>query len=58
MRQARFELSHSVRPAQDHFYGERSGTVQDPFGHRWLIGHAIEEVTPAEMQRRYAALFA
>jgi PhnB protein len=46
------------RPAQDHFYGERSGTVRDPFGHRWLIGHAIEEVTPEEMQRRYTALFA
>ena len=46
-----------VRPAQDHFYGERSGTVQDPFGHRWLVGHAIEEVAPAEMQRRYEALF-
>lgn len=45
------------RAAQDHFYGERSGTVRDPFGHRWLIGHAIEEVTPGEMQRRYTALF-
>jgi len=45
------------RPAQDHFYGERSGTVRDPFGHRWLIGHAIEEMTPQEMQRRYTALF-
>lgn len=46
-----------VRAAEDHFYGERSGTVRDPFGVRWLIGHAIEEVTPAEMQRRYQALF-
>jgi PhnB protein len=45
------------RPAQDQFYGERSGTVRDPFGHRWLIGHAIEDVTPQEMQRRYTALF-
>lgn len=45
------------RAAQDHFYGERSGTVRDPFGHRWLIGHAIEDVTPQEMQRRYTALF-
>ena len=45
------------RSAQDHFYGERSGTVRDPFGHRWLIGHAIEAVTPQEMQRRYSALF-
>lgn len=45
------------RRLQDHFYGERSGTVRDPFGHRWLIGHAIETVTPEEMQRRYTALF-
>lgn len=43
-------------PAQDQFYGERSGVVRDPFGHRWNIGHAIEEVAPAEMQRRYDAL--
>lgn len=46
------------RAPEDHFYGERSGTVRDPFGHRWLIGHSIETVTPQEMQRRYAALFA
>lgn len=46
------------RAPEDHFYGERSGTVRDPFGHRWLIGHAIETVTPEEMQRRYSALFA
>ena len=44
-----------MRAPQDHFYGERSGTVRDPFGHRWLIGHAIEEVSPQEMQRRYTA---
>ncbi len=46
-----------VRPPADHFYGERSGTVRDPFGHAWNIGHSIEEVTPEEMQRRYDALF-
>jgi uncharacterized glyoxalase superfamily protein PhnB len=45
-----------VRPASDAFYGERSGTVRDPFGHEWLIGHQIEEVSPEEMQRRYTAL--
>lgn len=44
------------RAAQDAFYGERSGAVRDPFGHRWLIGHSIETVTPEEMQRRYTAL--
>jgi PhnB protein len=37
---------------RDQFYGERSGCVLDPFGHRWNIGHAIEDVSPAEMQRR------
>lgn len=42
------------REPQDAFYGERSGCIRDPFGHRWNIGHSIEEVTPEEMQRRYA----
>ncbi|MBC7791094.1 MAG: VOC family protein [Anaerolineae bacterium] len=41
------------REPKDEFYGERSGSVRDPFGHRWSIGHSIEEVTPVEMQRRY-----
>jgi PhnB protein len=43
------------RELADHFYGERSGTVVDPFGHEWMLGHSIEEVTPEEMQRRYDA---
>jgi PhnB protein len=42
--------------AQDQFYGERSGSFRDPSGHRWSVGHSIEEVTLAEMQRRYTAL--
>lgn len=45
-----------VRPAQDQFYGERSGTVRDPFGYDWMLGHSIEQVTPEEMQRRYDEL--
>ena len=45
-----------VRPAADHFYGERSGAVRDPFGYDWLIGHSIEAVEPAEMQRRYTEM--
>jgi uncharacterized glyoxalase superfamily protein PhnB len=44
------------RPAQDQFYGERSGTVRDPFGYDWMLGHSIEKVEPAEMQRRYDKL--
>lgn len=46
-----------IRPAQDQFYGERSGTLRDPFGHEWNIGHQIEEVSTEEMQRRYNAFF-
>ena len=38
---------------QDQFYGERSGCVRDPFGHRWNVGHHIEDVSADEMQRRY-----
>ena len=45
-----------VRPPTDAFYGERSGTVRDPFGHEWMLGHSIEDVTPEEMQRRYDEL--
>lgn len=41
------------REPQDAFYGERSGVIRDPFGHRWLIGHHIEDVSSDEMQRRY-----
>ena len=41
---------------KDNFYGERSGCIRDPFGHRWNIGHSIEEVSTDEMQRRYTEL--
>ncbi len=47
-----------VRPLTDEFYGERSGKLRDPFGHEWLLGSQIEQVTPEEMQRRYTALLA
>ena len=44
-----------LMPAKDQFYGERSGVFRDPFGHRWNVGHSIEELTAEEMQRRYDA---
>lgn len=46
-----------IRPARDQFHGERSGAIRDPFGHEWLIGSSIEEVSVEEMQRRYTAMF-
>jgi len=44
------------REPKDEFYGERSGALRDPFGHRWNIGHSIEQVSSEEMQRRYTEL--
>ena len=40
------------RPLQDQFYGDRSATLEDPFGHVWTVATHIEDVTPEEMDRR------
>ena len=40
------------RPVKDEFYGDRSGTLLDPFGHRWMISTHVEDVSPEEMNRR------
>ena len=53
LRRAAAAGAEIVREAQDQFYGERSGTLRDPFGHEWNVGHEIEKVDPSEMQRRY-----
>jgi len=45
-----------VHPVADKFYGDRSGRVEDPFGHVWDIGTHKEDVSPAEVERRYAAM--
>jgi PhnB protein len=41
-----------TRPVKDQFYGDRSGTLEDPFGHTWTIATHIEDVSPEEMARR------
>jgi PhnB protein len=41
-----------VRPVEDQFYGDRSGMVEDPFGHRWAIATHVEDVPPDELARR------
>jgi PhnB protein len=40
------------RPVEHQFYGDRAGTLRDPFGHRWNIHTTVEEVAPEEMERR------
>jgi PhnB protein len=42
-----------VRPPNDEFFGHRSATIRDPFGHEWMLQKEFEKVTPAEMQRRW-----
>jgi PhnB protein len=44
----------SLRPVEDQFYGDRSGQLEDPFGHRWSIQTHIEDVPPEEMGKRAA----
>ena len=44
------------QPLKDQFYGDRSGTITDPFGHIWTIATHKEDVSPEEMQRRMAAM--
>ena len=46
----------SLRPVEDQFYGDRSGQIEDPFGHRWSIQTHVEDVPPDEMQKRAAAM--
>jgi PhnB protein len=46
-----------IRPVQDQFYGDRSGTFTDPFGHVWTVATHKEHLTEAEIQQRAAALF-
>jgi PhnB protein len=40
------------RPVADQFYGDRMGTLEDPFGHSWHIATHIEDVSPTELERR------
>jgi PhnB protein len=47
------ELGANVeREVADQFYGDRTGSIVDPFGYRWHIATHIEDVTPEEMKRR------
>lgn len=45
------------RPVENMFYGDRSGILQDPYGHHWCVSTHIEDVSPAETRKRAAALF-
>jgi PhnB protein len=55
--QKAIELGATARgPVEDQFYGDRMGTIVDPFGHIWHIATHVEDVSPEEMQRRAKTL--
>jgi PhnB protein len=45
-----------LRPLQDQFYGDRTGTVEDPFGHQWTLATHTEDVTLEEVKKRMEAM--
>ena len=44
------------KPMQDQFYGDRSGTLVDPFGHIWIICTHVKDVSPKDMKKALAAM--
>jgi len=46
-----------TRPVENMFYGDRSGMLEDPYGHKWCVSTHIENVSPAQMKKRAAELF-
>lgn len=46
------------RPVADQFYGDRSGGLEDPFGHQWHLSTHVEDVSPEELKKRADAMFA
>jgi PhnB protein len=47
-----------IWPLRDQFYGDRSATIIDPFGHQWTVATHKEDVSPAELKKRAEACFA
>lgn len=46
-----------LKPVENQFYGDRSGQFKDPFGHIWSFATHVEDVSPAEMDKRAAAMY-
>lgn len=45
-----------LRPVTDQFYGDRSGTFSDPFGHQWSLATHQEDLSAEEIQNRFATM--
>jgi PhnB protein len=47
-----------VKPLENQFWGDRQGTLTDPYGHQWSLATHVEDVTPAQMKERMEKMFA
>lgn len=47
----------AIRPVQDQFYGDRTGTLEDPFGHIWFLATRKEDLSPDEIKQRAEEMF-
>lgn len=55
-RQAIAAGATEVRPVENQFYGDRAGTLSDPFGHMWTIASHVEDVSMEEVNARFSAM--
>ena len=46
-----------VVPLEDQFWGDRTGCLEDPFGHQWWLAQHLEDLTPEELKRNAEAFF-
>jgi PhnB protein len=44
-------------PLADQFWGDRTGCLEDPFGHQWWLAQHLQDLTPEEIQRNAEAFF-
>jgi PhnB protein len=49
--------AEQLKPVEDQFYGDRTGTLKDPYGYQWTLATHVEDVSTEEAQRRMEALF-
>lgn len=49
--------AHVVYPVDDRAHGKRDGRLVDPFGHLWIVSQLVEQLSPAEVQRRLDGMF-
>jgi PhnB protein len=52
IQRATAEGAKVLKPVEDQFYGDRTGFIQDPYGHLWGIATHIEDVSPKDMEER------